>query len=337
MRHPSWRRPTAALVAAMFTLSACAGATTSPGANGTPGGEEMVNVSMAIIVNNLPVDQNLEGFKTTMQAAGYVEGTNINYVERNAFGKTADSDLIAKQTVDDEPDAIYVVGTPIVIAIHNHTDTIPVVFSLMTDPVGGGVVDSFEEPGGNFTGTSDAISPPVYFDTIEAVLPDCETVGIIGNTGEQNSASQIQQFTGEAEGRGFEVQVAPTATTNDVVPAIRSLIGRIDCLLVGADGTVDAAFESVIQTANDANLPLIMSGSDFATSGALIGIGPDFKALGVKSAEILIEILKGTKPADIPVVDALAGGGLTIAINAQTADALGVTVPSDLEVTMVDE
>ncbi len=323
-----WTWKTMALLT-VFTL--VLGACTSGGAT-TP---ERTRISMAIIVNNLPVDQNIEGFKQTMEANGYIEGQNIEYTERNAFGKTADSDLIAKQTVDENPDLIYVVGTPIVIAIHQRTKDIPVVFSLMTDPVGGGVVNSFEKPGGNFTGTSDAVSPPIYFDMIQKMVPNCTTVGIMGNTGEQNSASQIKLFQAEADKRGVKTVVVPVATTNDVLSAVRSLSGRAQCLLVGADGTVLAAVETLIQAANDAKLPLILAGSEYAELGALIGIGPSFKKLGAKSAEIVIEILKGKKPADIPVVDAVTGGGLTVAINKATADALGLTIPSDVDATIV--
>jgi putative tryptophan/tyrosine transport system substrate-binding protein len=297
--------------------------------------DERTRIDMAIIVNNLPVDQNVEGFKVTMAENGYVEGQNIEYTERNAFGRTADSDLIAKQTVDEQPDLIYVVGTPIVIALHNRTEDIPVVFSLMTDPVGGGVVDSFEEPGGNFTGTSDAVSPPIYFDMIEQVLPDCQTVGIMGNTGEQNSASQIAQFEAEAAARGLTTAVAPVATTNDVLSAVSSLEGRADCLLVGADGTVLAAVDALLLAASDAGLPLVTAGAEYADQGALIGIGPDFYDLGVASADIVIQILEGANPADIPVVDAVTGGGLFVAINKDVADALGVTIPDGIDAEIV--
>jgi putative ABC transport system substrate-binding protein len=297
--------------------------------------DERTRIGMAIIVNNLPVDQNVEGFKVTMAENGYVEGQNIEYTERNAFGRTADSDLIARQTVQEEPDLIYVVGTPIVIALSTHTDEIPVVFSLMTDPVGGGVVDSFEEPGGNFTGTSDAVSPPIYFDMFEQVLPDCQTVGIMGNTGEQNSASQIAQFEEEAAGRGLATAVAPVATTNDVLSAVSSLEGRADCLLVGADGTVLAAVDALLLAASDAGLPLITAGSEYAEQGALIGIGPDFYDLGVASANIVTQILEGAAPADIPVVDAVTGGGLFVAINQDVADALGVTIPEGIDAEIV--
>jgi putative ABC transport system substrate-binding protein len=331
-------RASRSLLAVSSSLALAIGAWTVVAAQDQPSPlppEERIRIGMAIIVNNLPVDQNLEGFKTTMQENGYVEGVNVEYTERNAFGRTADSDLVARQTVDEGPDLIYVVGTPIVQALHNHTQDIPVVFSLMTDPVGGGVVDSFEEPGGNFTGTSDAVSPPIYFDMIEQVLPDCQTVGILGNTGEQNSASQIAQFETEAAARGLATAVAPVATTNDVLSAVSSLEGRAQCLLVGADGTVLAAVEALLQAAADAQLPLVTSGAEYAELGALIGIGPDFRDLGAASAEIVTQILQGAVPADIPVVDAVTGGGLSVAINEAVAASLGVTIPEGIDAEIV--
>jgi putative ABC transport system substrate-binding protein len=316
----------AKLVAAAVVV----GGTTWVGTVGA-GSEEPVEISMAIIVNNVPVDENVAGFKERMEELGYVEGENVVYTERNAQGQTANADLVARQSVDDEPDLIYVVGTPIVIALQQQTDSIPVVFSLMTDPVGAGVVDSFEAPGTNFTGTSDAIVPSVYFDLIEELLPDAQNIGILGNTGEQNSESQIQQFEAEAAARGLDVTVVPTPTTNDVQSALRSLEGRVDAVLVGADGTVLAAADTLIATSQELGLPLIVSGTEFADQGALAGVGPDFRDLGRASADIVDQILSGGDPATIPVVDAVAGGGLSVAVNEEVAAELGVIVPEGIE------
>jgi putative ABC transport system substrate-binding protein len=111
--------------------------------------------------------------------------------------------------------------------------------------------------------------------------------------------------------------------------------GRADCLLVGADGTVLAAVDALMLAVSDAGLPLIVSGAEYAEQGALIGIGPDFYDLGVASANIVIQILEGAAPADIPVVDAVTGGGLFVAINQEVADALGVTIPEGIDAEIV--
>lgn len=315
---------TALSLVVALTLGAC-------GENAGSDGEEVVEISMAIIVDNLPVDENVRGFKTRMEEAGYAVGESIEYRERNAFGQIDQSELIARQSYDDEPYLVYVVGTPIVIALHQLDADIPTVFSLMTDPVGGGVVDSFENPGGMFTGTSDAVDAQVYFEALLELAPDTQTVGILGNTSEQNTQAQVEEFTNVAESLGLEVEVAPVQTTNDIVPAVRSLEGRVDAVVVGADGTVISGSDTVIQATIDSGLPLVIAGSEFASDGALIGIGPDFFQLGVASAEIVLQILEdGADPATTPVVDAVTGGGLHVAINTDTAAAIGLELPSDL-------
>src|SRR5262245_26739204 len=98
--------------ARFVAVAVLAGVATSAGVAGA-GSEEPVDISMAIIVNNVPVDENVAGFKERMAELGYVEGDNVSYNERNAQGQTANADLVARQSVDDEPDLIYVVGTPI--------------------------------------------------------------------------------------------------------------------------------------------------------------------------------------------------------------------------------
>lgn len=319
-----------ALTAASTSAGGLVAAEPQAPESGTSSGDETFEISVAIIVNNVPVDENVAGFKQRMAELGYVEGENVEYTERNAQGQTANADLVARQSVEDDPDLIYVVGTPIVIALQQQTDSIPVVFSLMTDPVGAGVVDSFESPGHNFTGTSDAVAPDVYFDVLQGLLPDASTIGIMGNTGEQNSESQIQLFEAEAETRGVEVIVVPTPTTNDVQIALRSMAGRVDAVLVGADGTVLAAADTLIATAQELGLPLVVAGTEYADQGALAGIGPDFRRLGVASADIVDAVLSGGDPATIPVVDAVAGGGLSVAVNEDVAAEFGLTVPEEL-------
>ena len=96
-----------------------------------------------------------------------------------------------------------------------------------------------------------------------------------------------------------------------------------------------AAVESLLQAASDAGLPLVTSGAEYAELGALIGIGPDFRDLGAASAGIVIQILEGAAPADIPVVDAVTGGGLSVAINQPVADSLGITIPDGIDAEIV--
>jgi putative ABC transport system substrate-binding protein len=230
--------------------------------------------------------------------------------------------------VQQKPDLIYVVGTPLVVAFFQETKTIPVLFGVMTDPVGQGVVTNAQQPGGNFTGTSDFLPAATTFDLIQQVLPQAKRVGVLGNPSEQNTAGQIQQLKTESDKRSLQMVSAPTATTNDILPAIQSLKGRVDVGIVTQDATLNSALATVAKAALDNGIPLFAtSGADAADQGILVAFGVDYAGVGDIGAKQAVDILtKGAKPASTPVYYANQQSGLVVKVNVGTARKLGITL-----------
>ncbi len=321
------RRLAAALMAVLVPLlAACGGQAGSSSASG-----RHYRVTIAEIGQILPVVQVVQGFQQALAKAGLVTGKNVTYTVKTANLDQTLIPAMAQQIVQSRPDLILAAGTPVVLALHKDTTTIPILFGGMTDPVGAGVVKSAQHPGTNLTGTSDYLSPDAVLNLVTTTLPGAKRIGVIGNPAEQNTASELSGLSSVAKARHLQLVTAPVFTTADVLPAVRSLIGRVDVLVVPEDNTVGAAFPTVAQTLIDAKVPIIASDALRAQQGqALAGIGIDYHELGVLTGEQAVKILlHGAQPADLPVIygNSPSGGGLKVVVNTSVAKRLGISVP----------
>jgi putative ABC transport system substrate-binding protein len=323
---------TAFVGAAASTSAPAAAAQPKPAQAAAP--TKAVTIGLAEIGQIAPVTALITGFKEEMANEGYVEGDKVTYVEKSAQGDSSIVPLMAKQMVQSSPDLILGAGTPVVVALKQETQSIPILFGGATDPVGTGLVASNDKPGGNLTGTSDYLDPSILIGLVQQVAPQAKRIGILGNPGEQNTAVQIKSITDAASKQNLEVVTAPIASTADILPAVQSLKGRVDAVILPQDNTVGSAYATVGQALMDAKLPIIATTTQRVQDGnALVGVGVDYHQLGVLTARQAVKILSGqAKPADMPVVfgNNPGDGGLTVAVNTSVAQKLGVTLPDSL-------
>jgi putative tryptophan/tyrosine transport system substrate-binding protein len=312
------------LIAGLLLLGVAVAACGSSPASSTSG-KKTYQIAIVLSATISVVDEMVTKFKDTLAQAGL----DVNYTSYNGQGQNSNAPLIAREAVQKKPDLIYVVGTPYVIALAQQTKTIPIVFALMTDPVAGKVVQSLDHPGGNLTGTTDAVDVSVWFDLIHEVMPNVKNVGMIGNVSEQNSSIFINQAKQIGTQRNIGVLVSPINSTNDILPAIKSLKGRVDILFTSNDNTVVSAIATVIQVTLSQGMPLITTGS-FGDQGAMLGIGSNIPQHGTASAQEVLQILQhGTKPATIPVYRQSVTD-VQINVNVTSAKKLGITIPSSV-------
>lgn len=175
-------------------------------------------------------------------------------------------------------------------------------FTSVTDPVGAELITSFEEPGGNVTGTSD-MYPDAIPSTIKFIVEDygAKSIGTIYNTGEQNSIVQIDEMKKALEGTSVELVERSVATSADVKQAAESLMGKVDAIYIITDNTVVSALDAVIQVSNDNDIPLFVGETDSVEKGAFAAYGISYEAIGYEAGKMAVEILKGEKsPAEIP-------------------------------------
>ncbi|SHF84112.1 putative ABC transport system substrate-binding protein [Desulfacinum infernum DSM 9756] len=286
--------------------------------------DKMITIGISQIVEHPALDAARQGFIDALAKHGYVEGKNVTYDIQIAQGNMATANSIAKALVGKKVDLIHSIATPTSQACVNATKEIPIIISSVTDPVGAGLVESLERPGGNVTGTTDRSPVDRQVDLILEVVPNLKKLGFIYNSGEDNSISSLNQLKEECAKRGIEVVEATVSNSSGVFMAAKSLVGRVDAIHIPTDNTVVSAFESVVKVCEDNKVPLFAADIDSVPRGAIAALAIDYYRLGLQSGEMAVRVLQGADPATMPV-ETLKD--LNLYVNTQAAERMGVKLP----------
>ena len=235
---------------------------------------------------------------------------------------------IANNFVGNKVDLIFANATPSAISALNATKDIPIVFTSVTDPVGAGLVKAFDQPGKNITGTTDN-HPDATGKTIGFITDQVKAkkIGVIYNSGEQNSVVQVKQVKELVEKKGAKLIDVSVSTSAEVKQAAESLVGRVDAIYVPTDNTVVSALDSVISVANSRKIPLFVGELDSMKKGAVAASGFNYYDIGYQTGVMAADILSGKKkPSEIPVE---LPKTLKLVINKKAAVAQGLKVNPD--------
>jgi len=286
-----------------------------------------VTVAVTAIVEHPALDAARDGIKAALAEAGYVDGQNLKFVYESAQGNPATAAQIARKLVGEAPAVIVPISTPSAQAVVGATKDIPVVFTAVTDPVGAKLVRDLKHPGGNVTGMSDLSPIAKHLDLVKEILPAAKTLGVIYNPGEANSLTLVDLLRKEAPARGLKILEAPAPKSADVLPAAQSLVGNVDAIYVPTDNTVVTALEAIVQVGQQNRLPVIAGDTDSVPRGAIAALGFNYGDVGRQTGRIVVRVLKGEQPGEIPV----EGVEITeLFVNPAAAKAMGVTLPEAL-------
>lgn len=323
-----------AAVAALagLTLTACAGTpaapnspSESPAASQQPGEQPAKTFSIGItqIITHEALDAARQGFKDALQDAGL----DVTYDEQNAQGDQSTAANIAGTFADAHHDLILAIATPTAQAVAQKISDVPVLFTAVTDPVGAQLVASWEAPGANVTGTSDANPVKEQLDLIKQVVPQVKTLGVIYNSGEDNSVTQVAWVKEAAAPLGIEVKEASAPTTADVQQATESM-GDVDAIYIPTDNTVVSSINAVLGVAETKQIPVFGAEAGTVKAGAIATYGLSYYELGRQTGEQAVRILtEGADPATMPVE---TQANLDIYLNLGAAERMGVTLPQAL-------
>ncbi|MBC7204547.1 MAG: ABC transporter substrate-binding protein [Pusillimonas sp.] len=285
------------------------------------------SVAVVSIVEHPALDSIKDGVKAALQEAGFTEGDGLKWQFQTAQGNMAIAAQIARKFVGDRPDVIVAIATPSAQAVVAATRDIPVVYSAVTDPVAAQLVESFEPSGTNVTGVSDMLDLERQIELIRAVAPNAKTVGMVYNPGEANSAAVVRQLREMLPEYEMTLMEASAPRTVDVGAAARSLIGNVDVIYTNTDNNVVSAYEALVKVGNDAQIPLVASDPASVKRGAIAALGVNYYDLGLQTGAMVIEILKGAKPGEMP---SQLSEKLELHVNLQAASKQGVTLSNDL-------
>ena len=318
------------LGAAMITagLAGCGGNTGS--SQSSSEGEKMFTIGISQFAEHGSLDNCREGFIQGLEEEGLVEGENLKIKVSNADSDTGTAAQIADTFVADKVDLICAIATPSAQAAYNsarNTD-IPVVYTAVTNPEEAQLADDEGMPVGAVTGTSDQLPVEAQLAMIREILPDAKTIGILYTTSEANSAYSITQYEKYAEEYGFTLETAGVTNTSEVSMAAASLLDKVDCLTNLTDNTVVSALPTVLDQANEKNIPVFGSEIEQVKRGCLAAEGLDYVNLGIETGKMAAQILKGEAKAEDMKYELLTDSSLYI--NQAVADNLGITVPDDM-------
>ena len=267
-------------------------------------------------------------FVQRLRELGWIEDRTIAIQYRWSEGRAARNAEIAAEFVRLKVDVI-VTNAFAASAVKQATSVIPIVFPLGIDPVGGDLIGSLAQPGGNVTGltTQQSDLAGKRLELLREVLPQLRRLAIVGNVGFPQAVLEMGKVQAEARTLGLEVAPLEIRRVEDIAPAFESLNAQADALYVVGDAFVQANRTRIITFSLSARLPTIVGIREFVQAGALMSYGPNFLGQFRRAAELVDKILRGTKPGDIPVEQPTK---FELVINLTTAKALGLTMPPTL-------
>lgn len=310
--------------AAAMMLAACGGEEEAKTDSGGSTEGDTYKVGVTQFVEHPSLDNAYKGFQEGLKE----EGVTVEFDEQNAQGDQNNNQTIAQNFVADDVDLIFGNSTPSATAALNATKDIPIVFTSVTDAVAAGLVKDTEAPGGNVTGTLD-LHPDAISNTVKFMAEEFEgkNVGVIYNAGEQNSVAQAEQVESVLKENGLTMLPVTVSTSSEVKQAAESLIGKADMFYIFTDNTVVSALESVIQVANEEDIPMFVGEKDSVARGGFAAYGFDYKNIGKEAGKMAAQILKGeAKAGDLPV---LPPQDLKLVINEKAAAEMNIEIKDE--------
>ena len=286
--------------------------------------KDVFRIGISQFITHQSLDATREGFVDELAKQGYIEGKNIEIDLQNAQGEQRNLKTISQQLAESS-DVVLAIATPSAQSLANTTQTTPVIFSAVTDPVSAKLVESREHPGGNVTGTSDQSSDAIstQINLIKKVLPKAKTIGILYTQSEPNSVVQKDEAKRLLEEKGFTVVEKTILDSNNVKAAAESLMAEVDMVFVPTDNIISSTMETVKQVSIKHKVPVFGGSTEMIAVGGLYNYGTNYEELGRQTARMLIRVLKGEKPENIAVE---LPKKLELHTNQEMADALGIDI-----------
>jgi putative tryptophan/tyrosine transport system substrate-binding protein len=269
--------------------------------------------------------QRVAAFVQRLRELGWIEGRTVKIEYRWAGGRNER----AAEFVQLKVDVIVTQGTPSVLAAKQATSVIPIVFAAVGDPVDSGLVASLSRPGGNVTGlsTQQTDTATKRIELFREMVPGLHRLAIMGNVGNPAVELELREVQSTARALGLEAAAFELRPAEDIAPVFDALKGRADALYVCGDPLLFTNRIRINTLAQGARLPTIYLLGEYVEAGGLMSYGPSVPDLYRRAADYVDKILRGAKPADIPVEQPTK---FDLVINLTTAKALGIEVPPTL-------
>lgn len=301
-------------------LSACASTNASTNTNYT--------VGIIQFAEHSSLDNCRTGFIEGLKEAGFEDGKNIKIEYKNSQSDFSNVNTISQNFVADKVDLICAIATPAAQSAYNAAidSNIPVVMTAVSDPVAAGLAEALDKPNKGITGTSDIIPAHKQLELIRNFLPEAKTIGILYSTGEVNSEVQIDMYKEVAGEYGFTIETAGVSNQSEIPMALDTLLSKVDCLNNLTDNTVVSALTTILDKANEKNIPVFGSEEEQVKNGCVASEGLDYVELGKKTGQMAARILNG-EAAESIAIEAIEQSSPII--NKSSLEKLDLTLPDN--------
>lgn len=290
--------------------------------------EKVFQIGICQLAEHPAMDEATRGFKEFLTEK---LGDKVQFSVQNAQGEQTNCTTIVNQFVAAKVDLIMANATNAVKAAREATSDIPIVGTSVTDYVFSGLVASNEAPGANVTGASDMNPVNVQVQLMKTLCPEVKTVGIVINSGEENSAIQAEEAKTAFEAEGFAVKIYSVADTNEIQTVVTAACNEVDAFYEPTDNLIAANVPTMSNITTAAGKPVICGEGGMCESGFLATYAISYYELGRAAGEQAFNILvNGADPATTPIFF-FDVSQLTLVVNEQNAAELGITIPEELK------
>ena len=290
--------------------------------------EKVFQIGIVQLAEHPAMDEATRGFKEFLTEK---LGDKVQFNVQNAQGEQTNCTTIVNQFVSSKVDLIMANATNAVKAAREATSDIPIVGTSVTDYVSIGLVASNEAPGANVTGASDMNPVTVQVDLMKTLCPEVKTVGIVINSGEENSAIQAEEAKTAFEAEGFAVKIYSVADTNEIQTVVTAACNEVDAFYEPTDNLIAANVPTMSNITTAAGKPVICGEGGMCDSGFLATYAISYYELGRAAGEQAYNILvNGADPATTPIFF-FDVSNLSLVINEENAAELGITIPEELK------
>lgn len=284
--------------------------------------DDKITIGIVQIVEHSALDSARAGFKSTF------ENKDIVFLEENAQGDIATAQLIVEGFKEKKVDLIYAIATPVAQAAYNTTKEIPIIISAVTDPLEAGLIESWEIPNTNVSGTSDMAPIKEQLELIKKIGIKGNTIGFIYNSSESNSEVQLKKLKIEAENIGYDIISKSITNLSELEQTLDLLLDETDMIYTPTDNLVASGINLITEKAKNKNKPIIGAEKAHVESGALYTCGVDYIELGKLSGNMANKVLAGE---DISKMSIKIADNPEIVINKKVLENLNLEIDKSIE------
>lgn len=291
--------------------------------------KSLIKVGILQLVTHEALNQIEKGIEDELHRQP-VSGKKIEVTLMNAEGDQSKIQTMSHQLLTKGSDILVGIATPAAQGLAAATKEVPVVMSAVTDPVGAKLVKHLDKPEANVTGLSNRVPLKQTVTLIKELTPEVKRIAVLYASNEDNSLSQVRDFTAYAKSAGYQVFPYAVPSTNEVPSTMSIMTGKVDAIFLPQDNTIASAFSAVISASNAAKIPVYSSVDTMVEAGSIASVSQNQYQLGVETAKQIKALVAGKAVSQVPVK--IVDNGKAV-INQKVAHHLGIKIPESLAKT----